>query len=101
MAAQLDPSLLATDLADYLVKRGLPFRQAHEVVGMVVKTAEDKNISITDLSLEDFQAIHELFGEDVSAVLKMPASLAHRNNIGGTSPARLTEQLNLAKQRLA
>jgi argininosuccinate lyase len=100
MAEQLEPSLLATDLADYLVLRGMPFRQAHEVVGTVVKTAEDKGVPITELSLTDLQEIHSMFADDVVAVFEMPASLAHRDNIGGTSPARMREQLNLAKKRL-
>ncbi|MFQ5435955.1 MAG: argininosuccinate lyase [Anaerolineae bacterium] len=65
MAAQLEPGLLATDLADYLVKKGVPFRQAHGLVGQVVRLAEEKGVGLTAVSLADLQAIHSAFDADV------------------------------------
>ena len=58
MQANLNPAILATDLADYLVAKGIPFRQAHELVGKVVRLSEEKNIPMHELSLEDYQSIH-------------------------------------------
>ncbi len=99
MQAQLEPTLLATDLADYLVKKNLPFRTAHHLVGEVVQTAENKNIPITALSLADFQAISPHFGDDVTAIFNFQASLASRATTGGTSPAALAAQVRVAKLR--
>ncbi len=97
MAAQLEPNLLATDLADYLVKRGVPFRQAHHIVGEVVQLAEDKAVLMTDLSLADLQNISSHFGEDVIAAFSVTAALANRHVPGGVSPEALAEQLVQAK----
>lgn len=97
MAAQLEPGLLATDLADYLVKRGLPFRQAHHIIGEVVQTAENRNIEITDLTLADLQGISELFGDDVTAVFNFQSSLNSRSVPGGTSEEALRKQIEKAK----
>jgi argininosuccinate lyase len=63
MAQQLEPNLLATDLADYLVKQGVPFRQAHHLVGEVVQLAENRSMPLTALTLTDLQAVSEKFGE--------------------------------------
>jgi len=100
MAAQLEPGLLATDLADYLVRRGLPFRQAHHIIGKVVQTAEDQGVEITDLSLADLQGISDLFGDDVTAVFNFQASLNSRNVPGGTSEKALLAQLQAARDAL-
>jgi argininosuccinate lyase len=97
MADQLEPNLLATDLADYLVKKGLPFREAHHVVGEVVQAGETRRIPITDLALADLQAIHPLFGEDVLAAFAVAGSLAERNVWGGTAPEAVQKQLAAAK----
>lgn len=97
MAAQLEPNLLATDLADYLVKRGVPFRQAHHLVGEVVQLAEDREVPLTELVIADFQGISDQFGEDVTAVFNIQASLASRAAIGGTAPEALQKQLQAAK----
>lgn len=97
MAAQLEPGLLATDLADYLVRRGMPFRQAHHVVGQVVQLAESKAVSLTDLTLSDLQAVSGMFGEDVLAVFDVTAALASRQVTGGTAPGALLTQLMAAK----
>lgn len=97
MAEQLEPNLLATDLADYLVKRGMPFRQAHHVVGAVVQLAEDKNVLLTDLTLADLQGVSSAFESDVTEAFSITAALANRNVTGGTSPEALLVQLAAAK----
>jgi argininosuccinate lyase len=101
MAAQLEPNLLATDLADYLVKRGVPFRQAHHLVGEVVQMAENRGGSLTDLSLADLQSISEEFGEEATAVFNFTTSLSNRAITGGTSPEALAAQLAAARQHLS
>ena len=98
MAAQLDPAMLATDLADYLAMRGIPFRQGHKIVGKAVQTAEKNGVTLAELTLAQLQAISPQFGQDVMGLFNMPASLARRKNIGGTAPQALQEQLKRAKQ---
>ncbi len=98
LAAQLEAGLLATELADYLVRRGLPFREAHHLVGQVVRLAEERDVAMTDLAAVDLQAISPLFGADVTAVLTVEAALAARSAPGGTSPDALAKQLDAARQ---
>src|SRR5699024_591138 len=81
----------ATDLADYLVKQGVPFRDAHETVASVVKHCVDEQCDIADLSLEILQSYHSVIKEDVFDVLTLEGSVAARNHIGGTSPERVHE----------
>ena len=101
MAKQLEPGLLATDLADYLVKKGMPFREAHHVIGQVVQAGEDKNIPITDLSLLDLKTICPLFDDDVLDAFSVEGALRARNVTGGTAPTAVAEQINRAKRLLA
>ncbi len=100
MAAQLEPALLATDLADYLVKRGLPFREAHELVGRAVRLAESNGVTLTDLSAEQLGEISEHFGTGVEDVFALERSLASRAVAGGTSGAALQEQVAAAEAAL-
>jgi len=79
----------ATDLADYLVKKGLPFRDAHEAVARAVRTAETKGCDLADLSLEELRSFSPLVGDDVFGVLTVAGSLAARDHIGGTAPAQV------------
>jgi argininosuccinate lyase len=97
MQAALDPAMLATDLADYLVMKGMPFRQAHHVVGQVVQQAKQGGKSISQLSLEEYKAISEAFGEDVYKVFDMAYSVAQRAVTGGTGPEAVKEQIIKAK----
>ncbi len=76
----------ATDLADYLVKKGLPFRDAHEAVARAVRAAEQKGCDLADLSLAELQAFSPLIAADVSGVLTVAGSLAARDHVGGTAP---------------
>jgi argininosuccinate lyase len=79
----------ATDLADYLVKKGLPFRDAHEAVARAVRAAEQKGCDVSDLSLAELQDFSPLVADDVFAVLTVEGSLASRNHIGGTAPEQV------------
>jgi argininosuccinate lyase len=74
----------ATELADYLASKGLPFRKAHEVVGKLVLTAINKGVFLLGLSYEDFQQAHELFDKDIYDVLEPKTVVARRNSSGGT-----------------
>lgn len=100
IAGQLETGMLATELADYLVRRGVPFREAHHLVGQVVRLGEARGVTIVDLSSSDLQTISPYFGEDVAAVLTIPAALAARTVSGGTSPAALAAQLAIAREKL-
>jgi argininosuccinate lyase len=100
MAAQLEPGLLATELADYLVKKGVPFREAHGYVGQLVRTAEEQGKPFTELTLSEIQAVSPLFDAEIERVLSVEYSLAQRNMTGGTSPEALAEQLAAARSQL-
>ena len=90
-AAALQGFATATDLADYLVKRGVPFRDAHEAVARAVRECEQKGADLADLSLAELQRIHPLIEADVHAVLTLEGSVAARSHIGGTAPVRVKE----------
>nr|MBP6777839.1 argininosuccinate lyase [Piscinibacter sp.] len=91
----------ATDLADYLVKKGLPFRDAHEVVARAVKTAQAEGRDLSELPLEALQRFHAGIGADVHAVLSLRGSLAARDVQGGTAPAQVRAQVARHRARLA
>jgi argininosuccinate lyase len=90
----------ATDLADYLVKKGLPFRDAHEAVARAVRAAEAQGCDLADLPLDTLRGFSPLIGEDVRAVLTVEGSLAARDHVGGTAPARVREAIRLARAGL-
>jgi len=96
----IHPAVLATDLADYLVIKGVPFRSAHEAVGKAVRMAEEKGESLFTLTLLDYQAIHPSFGEDLFGALSLEASVNRRNVYGGTARDAVMEQLKNAKEAL-
>ncbi len=79
----------ATDLADYLVKKGVPFRDAHEVVARAVRAADTSGRDLAELPLAELQAFSPIIAEDVYAVLTLEGSLAARNHLGGTAPAQV------------
>lgn len=84
----------ATDLADYLTKKGLPFREAHDVVGSVVRLAQDRNCDLADLTLADLQGFSTLIEEDVyEKALKLEACVAARDHVGGTAPNQVRYQV--------
>ncbi|MEZ2624049.1 argininosuccinate lyase [Paenalcaligenes hominis] len=88
-AAALQGFATATDLADYLVKKGLPFRDAHETVALAVRECEQKECDLADLSLAELQAFHPSIEEDIFGVLTLEGSVAARNHLGGTAPERV------------
>ncbi len=88
-AAALQGFATATDLADYLVKRGLPFRDSHEIVAHAVRDCEQRGCDLADLTLAELQAYHPDIGADIHEVLTLEGSVAARNHIGGTAPARV------------
>ncbi len=90
----------ATDLADWLVAElGMPFRDAHHVVGATVKLAEGKGCDLDQLSLEDLQGIEPKITNAVYDVLTVEASVSARQSFGGTAPVRVKEQVAAAKER--
>ena len=91
----------ATDLADYLVKKGLPFRDAHETVAHAVKAATSHNCDLSELPLNVLQGFHASIEKDVYAVLSLHGSLNARNTVGGTAPAQVQAQIARHQQRLA
>jgi argininosuccinate lyase len=99
-AAQ-DPALVATELADYLVNRGVPFRQAHEIVGKVLRAADQEGKSIREMPLERLKEFSPAFGGDLAAVLSVESALARRAVPGGTAPAAVRAALDDFKARLA
>ncbi|GAP37322.1 argininosuccinate lyase [Piscinibacter sakaiensis] len=90
----------ATDLADYLVKKGLPFRDAHEVVAHAVKAAIGQGLDLSALPLATLQGFHASIGEDVYAVLSLAGSLNARQVIGGTAPEQVRRQVARHRERL-
>ena len=90
----------ATDLADYLVKKGLPFRDAHEAVARAVRTAEAKGCALAELPLAELATYSPLIGADVFSVLTVEGSLAARNHVGGTAPEQVRAAIVRARARL-
>jgi len=91
----------ATDLADYLVKKGLPFRDSHEVVARAVRHAETLGVDLADLALDDLRGFNPLIDNDVYAVLTPEGSLAQRDHVGGTAPHQVRAQIARWRQLLA
>jgi argininosuccinate lyase len=91
----------ATDLADYLVKKGVPFRDAHEAVAAAVKFGSQRGMDLAELPLDALRSFHAAIGEDVyEAALTLKASLNARRVVGGTAPERVREQIAAHKKRL-
>ena len=90
----------ATDLADYLVKKGLPFRDAHEAVAHAVRSAAAAGKDLAELPLDALRAFSPLIGEDVYAVLTPEGSVAARDHVGGTAPAQVHRAVAAARARL-
>lgn len=101
MAAAITPDLLSTDLADYLVGKGAPFREAHAVAGRVVKLAEEKQLGLDQVPLQELQALDGRFEPDVDEVFDLEAALERRSSLGGTAPAAVRAQLEAAEEILS
>jgi len=100
-AAAADEFLAATDIADLLVRKGMPFREAHGVVGGLVREALDGGKSLSDLTLEDLARHSELLDESYYEALSARSWLESKSSFGGTASARIAEQLDLARATLA
>lgn len=83
----------ATDLADYLVRHGVPFRTAHDIVGQTVREAANRNCGLEELPLDVLQSFSKEIGEDVYEVLKLEGSVKARNHLGGTAPEQVRKQV--------
>jgi argininosuccinate lyase len=101
MRAAAGPELLATEAADYLVRKGVPFRQAHEIVGNVIREAEQARLPWTELPLDTMRRFSPLFADDLRSMLTFEAAIARRDVPGGTAPARVRQALAEAETRVA
>jgi argininosuccinate lyase len=101
MAKALSFDLLATDLAEYLVRKGVSFRKAHEVVGQVLALAEEKGVAAAELSLEELRTLSSEFDSDVSTAFDFRASVERRDSEGGVSARAMEAQIRKAERALA
>ncbi len=97
MLAALDEGMLATDVADYLVNKGVPFREAHGIVGKLVRRALDTKTPMSKLPITDYQVLSDKFDEDVYTVFDFAASAAKRSVIGGTAPDAVRQAITVAE----
>ena len=94
MTSALVPEMLATDLAEYLVRKGVPFRETHHVAGAAVALAESQGSTLTDLSLAELRSLHPAFEEDVAAIWSYERSVEQRDTRGGSSRRAVQEQID-------
>ena len=99
--AALEGYATATDFADYLVKKGMPFREAHEAVAQAVRYAEDRGCGLAELKISELQQFSALIENDVFAALTLEGALKARSHIGGTAPARVKAAIAKAKKSLS
>jgi argininosuccinate lyase len=104
-SAALQGFSTATDLADYLVKRGLPFRDAHEAVAHAVRICDQRGCDLADLSLDEMKAelpnVASLLGDDVFGYLTLEGSVASRNHPGGTAPDQVRAAIAAARAAMS
>ncbi|HEX7984929.1 MAG TPA: argininosuccinate lyase [Duganella sp.] len=100
-AAALQGYATATDLADYLVKKGLPFRDAHEAVAHAVRACDDLKIDLAEMTLDQLRAYSTLIEDDVFAVLTLEGSVAARDHVGGTAPNQVRKAIARVREQLA
>jgi argininosuccinate lyase len=100
-AAASDPALLATDLADYLVRKGVPFRQAHHTVGAVVALAEELDKPLNLLTLKELKSVDKQFGRDALAVFDLQRAMAKRNQTGAPGTKEVAKQLARWRRQLS
>ena len=99
-AASTGGYMNATELADYLVRKGMPFRDAHEVVGKVVRRAIELGSKLEDMALSELQSFSKLFGEDVHIALSLEQTLESKSQTGGTSPETVAAAISRARSKL-
>jgi len=100
-AAALQGFATATDLADYLVRKGIPFRDAHEIVGKAVALGVREGKDLSEISLDDLRQFSADIEEDVFTVLTLEGSVAARDHIGGTAPTQVRAAIERARKRMA
>jgi len=100
MQKALTDEMLATELADYLVAKGVPFREAHHLVGQVVRRALEQGVGLRDLLLSDYQEVSKLFGRDLTTWLDFERAVERRDSVGGTARASVEAQLAVAERLL-
>ena len=93
--------MAATDLADHLVTNGVPFREAHSVIGSLVKRCEDEGVTLQDLTLDELKAHDERFGDDALNAVDIEKVVARRTTRGGTGHEAVKEQIAAARERLS
>ena len=98
--AASDPLLLATDVADYLVNKGVPFRHAHEIVGRAVALAEKLKVPLDQLEMTDWKNLSPQFGPDIKTVFQLEAALKRRPMVGSPNPKRVAEEIRRWKKQL-
>ncbi|KAI5294731.1 argininosuccinate lyase, partial [Ascosphaera acerosa] len=101
MRAALTPDMLATDLAEYLVRKGLPFRETHSISGKVVALAEREGLAMDQLTLAQFRSVDERFGDDVLQVFDYERAVELKQAPGGTSRAAVAEQIKLLRSKIS
>ncbi|KAI5298855.1 hypothetical protein KEM56_003722 [Ascosphaera pollenicola] len=101
MRAALTPDMLATDLAEYLVRKGLPFRETHSISGRVVALAEKEGLAMDQLTLEQFKGVDERFGNDVLDVFDYERAVELKLAPGGTSIAAVTAQISNLRSKIS
>ena len=90
----------ATDLADYLVEKGVAFREAHEITGKIVKTCIEKNYALADMPSDEMKSFSDVIGDDIYEAISVEASISKRNNPGGTAPGRVKQAMEEAREHL-
>ena len=93
--------LEATELADYLSGKGIPFREAHEITGKIVRHCIEHDLRLPELTLEEYRAFSDSFDRDVFETINLDTAISRRDHIGGTAPSRVRAALRKARRRLA
>lgn len=101
LRAQLVPEMLATDLADYLVRKGVPFRETHHISGAAVKLSEDRGVPLDSLTTADLKMLHSAFEDDVNDVWDYETSVERKHAPGGTSRSSVTAQIKIVRDYVA
>ncbi|KAF8231269.1 argininosuccinate lyase [Tricholoma matsutake] len=101
MYRALTMDVLATDLADYLVRKGVPFRETHHISGRAVALAESRKCQLNELTVEDFKSLSQKFSDDIHAVFEFEASVERRESIGGTSRKMVERQISVLRNALS
>ena len=100
-SAALDGGYLeAISIADYLTRKGMPFRTAHSVTGQVVRLAEERGVSLAGLKIEDYREINAMFNEDLYEAITLEAALENKDVVGGTAPGRVGEEIHRLREIL-